>query len=106
MARKLGQVLARGQSTRLVPIYQGRDPQTGTRKYLDQTIHGPFREAQRFLNLKLQQRDQVRAPRAAIIITLNQFLDQCLAMVAMPRRTFHYCESLLRLYIRRFSARG
>jgi hypothetical protein len=102
MARMLGQVIARGQSTWLVRIYQRRDPQTGTRKYLNQTIRGPFREAQRFLNLKLQQRDQGRAPRAAIIITLNQFLDQCLVMVAWPRRTFHDYESLLRLYIRRF----
>jgi hypothetical protein len=29
MARKLGQIIARGQSTLLVRIYQGRDPQTG-----------------------------------------------------------------------------
>ncbi len=56
MARKLGQIIARGPSTWLVRIYQGRDPETRTRKYLNQTIHGPFREAQRFLNLKLQQR--------------------------------------------------
>jgi hypothetical protein len=104
VARKPGQVIARGQSTWLVRIYHGRDPQTGTRNYLNQTIHGPFREAQRFLNLKLQQRDQGRPPRAAII-TLNQFLDQCLAIVARPRRTFHDYESLLRLYIWRFSAR-
>ena len=55
MARKLGQIVARGQSTWLVRIYQGREPHTGTRKYLNQTIHGSFREAQRFLNLKLQQ---------------------------------------------------
>jgi hypothetical protein len=71
-------------------------------KYLNHTIHGPFREAQRFLNLKLHQRDQGRAPRAAII-TLNQFLDQWLSMVAKARlraRTFHDYESLLRLYIR------
>lgn len=68
----------------------------------NQTIHGPFREAQRFLNLKLQQRDLSRTPRAAAI-TLNQFLDQWLATVASPRlraRTFHDYESLLRLYIR------
>jgi hypothetical protein len=29
-------------------------PQTGARKYHNQTIHGPFREAQLFLNLKLR----------------------------------------------------
>ena len=102
MERKLGQIIAREQNTWLVRIYQGRDPETGTRKYLNQTIHGPFREAQRFLNLKLQQRDLNRTPRAAAI-TLNQFLDQWLATSAKPRlraRTFHDYESLLRLYIR------
>ena len=102
MARKAGQIVARGQSAWLVRIYQGRDPETGTRKYLNQTIHGVFREAQHFLNLKLQQRDPSRTPRAAAI-TLNQFLDQWLATSAKPRlraRTFHDYESLLRLYIR------
>jgi hypothetical protein len=84
MARKLGQTIGRGQNALLAHIFQGRDPQTGTRKYLNQTIHGPFREAQRFLNLKLQQPDQCRAPRAAII-TLNQFFHQRLSMVATPR---------------------
>jgi hypothetical protein len=51
MARKAGQIISRGASTWLVRVYLGRDPQTGTRKYHNQTIHGPFREAQRFLNL-------------------------------------------------------
>ena len=102
MARKLGQIVARGQSTWLVRIYQGREPHTGTRKYLNQTIHGSFREAQSFLNLKLQQRDLNRTSRA-VAITLNQFLDQWLATSAKPRlraRTFHDYESLLWLYVR------
>ena len=66
MARKAGQIITRGASTWLVRVYLGRDPQTGTRKYHNQTIHGPFREAQRFLNLKLQQRDNGRVSRAAV----------------------------------------
>jgi hypothetical protein len=51
MARKAGQIVARGASTWLVRVYLGRDPQTGTRKYHNQTIHGPLRAAQRVLNL-------------------------------------------------------
>jgi hypothetical protein len=70
MARKLGQIIARGESTWLVRIYQGRDPETGTRKYLNQTTHGPFREAQRFLNLKHQQRD---SGHASISFTLERY---------------------------------
>jgi integrase len=77
-------------------------PKRERRKYLNQAIHGQLREAQRFLNLKLQQRDKTGSPRAAAI-SLNQFLDQGLTSVARPKlraRTFHDYETLLRLYIR------
>ena len=84
MARKAGQIISRGASTWLVRVYLGRDPQTGTRKYHNQTIHGPFREAQRFLNLKLQQRDNGRVSRAAVI-SLNQLLDHWLTTVVKAR---------------------
>ena len=102
MARKAGQIITRGESTWLVRVYLGRDSQTGTRKYLNQTIHGPFREAQRFLNLKLQQRDNGRVSRAAVL-SLNQLLDQWLTTVVKARvrpRTFKDYETLLRLHIR------
>jgi integrase len=102
MARKAGQIIARGQSTWLVRVYLGRDSQTGTRKYHNQTIHGPFREAQRFLNLRLQQRDNGRVSRAAVL-SLNQLLDQWLSTVVKARvrtRTFRDYEALLRLNIR------
>jgi hypothetical protein len=32
MTRKVGQIIVRGPSTRLVRVYLGRDPETGTRK--------------------------------------------------------------------------
>ena len=102
MARKAGQIIARGQSTWLVRVSLGRDPQTGTRKYHNQTLHGSFREAQRFLNLKLQQRDNGRISRAAVL-SLNQLLDQWLTTVVKARvrtRTFKDYEALLKLYIR------
>ena len=89
MARKAGQIVARGASTWLVRVYLGRDPQTGTRKYHNQTIHGPFREAQRFLNLKLQQHDSGRVSRAAVI-SLNQLLDQWLTTVVKARESENF----------------
>jgi hypothetical protein len=97
MARKAGQIITRGASTWLVRVYLGRDQQSGTRKYLNQTIHGPFREAQRFLNLKLQQRDNELVSRAAVM-SLNQLLDQWLTTVVKARvrpRTFKDYETLL-----------
>jgi hypothetical protein len=45
MARKAGQIITRGASTWLVRVCLGREPQMGTRKYHNQTIHGPFRDA-------------------------------------------------------------
>lgn len=102
MARKAGQIIARGQSTWLVRVYLGRDPQSGTRRYHNQTIRGPFREAQRFLNLRLQQRENGRVCRAAVM-SLNQLLDQWLTTVVKARvrtRTFKDYEALLKLYIR------
>lgn len=102
MALKAGQIIARGASTWLVRVYLGRDAQTGMRKYHNQTIHGPFREAQRFLNLRLQQRENGRVVRA-VVMSLNQFLDQWLTTVVKARvrsRTFRDYETLLRLHIR------
>lgn len=67
MARKAGQLISRGMRTWLVRVSLGRDPETGTRKYHNRTVHGSFREAQMYLNAKLQERDIGRLPRAAAI---------------------------------------
>ena len=68
----------------LVRVYLGARSPDRKAQLSQPDLHGPFREAQRFLNLKPQQRDPGRAGCAAAI-TLNQFLDQWLAMVARPR---------------------
>lgn len=46
MARKVGQIIARGHRRWLIRIYLGRDHETKQRKYHNRTIHGPMREAQ------------------------------------------------------------
>jgi len=40
MARKVGQIVGRGCRTWLVRVYNGRNPETKKRNYLNQTIHG------------------------------------------------------------------
>jgi integrase len=102
MARRAGQLISRGRHTWLVRVSLGREPETGTRKYHNKTIRGSFREAQTYLNAKLQERDIGRLPRAAAI-TLDQYLDQWLATSAKPRlrpKSYTDYEGLLRLYIR------
>ena len=54
MARKAGQLISRGPRTWLVRIPLGRDPESGTRKYHNMTVHGGLREAQSYLNRKLR----------------------------------------------------
>ena len=56
-----------GASTWLVRAYLGRDPQTGTRKYLNLAILDRFRKAHRFLNLKLQKLDNGRVSRPVVM---------------------------------------
>ncbi|MGI8746643.1 MAG: tyrosine-type recombinase/integrase [Bryobacteraceae bacterium] len=102
MARRAGQLISRGSRTWLVRVSLGRDTETGIRKYHNKTIRGSFREAQIYLNGKLQERDIGRLPRAAAI-SLNQYLDQWLTMVAKPRlrpKSYADYEALLRLHIR------
>jgi hypothetical protein len=40
MARKVGQIVGRGRRNWLVRVYNGRDPETKKRKYVNQTIRG------------------------------------------------------------------
>ena len=60
MARKVGQIIGRGRRTWLVRVYNGHDPETKKRKYLNQTIHGGLRDAQAYLNKMLGERDRGR----------------------------------------------
>jgi hypothetical protein len=53
MARKAGQLSRADRAPGSFAFTFGRDPQTKRRKYHNQTIHGPFREAQRFLMNRL-----------------------------------------------------
>jgi integrase len=102
MSRRAGQLISRGPHTWLVRIPLGRDPETGTRKYHNKTLRSSFREAQNYLNTKLQERHIGRLPRAAAM-SLNQYLDQWLVTSAKPRlrpKTYTDYEAMLRLYIR------
>jgi hypothetical protein len=65
MGRKAGQTVARGASTRLVRVYLGRDPQTGTRKYHNQIIHGPFNLSHMLLSIQDEAATKVEQLLAA-----------------------------------------
>jgi len=43
MARKVGQIIARGDRRWLIRVYLGRDHETKKRNYHNRTIHGSIR---------------------------------------------------------------
>jgi integrase len=102
MSRRAGQLISRGTKTWLVRVPLGREPETGTRKYHNKTIHGSFREAQNYLVTKLKECGVGQLPHAADI-KLNKFSDQWLTTAAKPRlrpKTYTDYQALLRRHIR------
>jgi integrase len=102
MARKVGQIIARGDRRWLIRVYLGRDHETKKRNYLNRTIHGSMREAQAYLTKKLRERDLGRDLEGAKI-TLNEYLDRWLETAVKPRvreKTCQDYDGILRRYIR------
>jgi len=60
MARKVGQIIARGTQRWLIRVYLGRDHETKKRKYHNRTIHGSMREAQAYLTKIARTRPRPR----------------------------------------------
>jgi hypothetical protein len=84
MARKVGQIIARGDHGWLIRVYLGRNRETNKRNYHNRTIHVPLREAQAYLTRKLCERDLGRDLEGAKI-TLNEYLDPWLQTAVKPR---------------------
>ena len=102
MARKVGQIIARGDRRWLIRVYLGRDRETNKRNYHNRTIHGSMREAQAYLTRKLRERDLGRDLEGATI-TLNEYLDRWLETAVKPRVREKTCQDykgMLRRYIR------
>jgi integrase len=102
MARKVGQIIARGDRRWLIRVYLGRDHETNKRNYHNRTLHGSMREAQAYLTRKLRERDLGRDLEGAKI-TLNEYLDRWIQTAVRPRvreKTCQDYEGMLRRYVR------
>lgn len=102
MARKVGQIILRGEHVWLVRVYLGRDRETRKRRYHNRTIHGSLRQAQAYLTKKLHERDLGRGVEG-VQVTLNEYLDRWLGTAAKPRlreKSYRDYEGMLRRYIR------
>lgn len=101
MVRKNGQIIARGAGRWLVRVSLGCDPETGRRKYLNRTIRGGFRAAQRYLNSRLEERCRGTGLEGEGL-TLNQYLDRWLELAARPKlrtKSYRDYKALLGLYV-------
>jgi len=102
MARKVGQIIARGDRRWLIRVYLGLDHETMKRNYHNRTVRGSMQEAQAYLTKKLRERDLGRDVEGAKI-TLNEYLDRWIQTAVKPRvreKTCHDYEGMLRRYIR------
>ena len=102
MARKVGQIIARGDRRWLIRVYLGRDHETKRRNNHNRTIHGSIREAQTYLTRKLRERDLGRDLEGAKI-TLNEYLDRWLETAVRARvrpKTFQDYQGMLHRYVR------
>lgn len=102
MARKLGQIVPRGENRWLVRVSLGRDPETRRRKYHNRTISGSLRTVQRFLNSRLEEREEVKKFPGSDL-TLSQYLDRWLTLAARPRlraKSYLDYQALVARYIR------
>jgi integrase len=102
MARKVGQIIARGDRRWLIRVYLGRDHETKKRNYHNRTIRGSIREAQAYLTKKLRERDLGRDLEGAKI-TLNDYFLRWLETAVKPRvrqKTCQDYDGILRRYIR------
>jgi integrase len=102
MARKVGQIIARGDRRWLIRVYLGRDHETKKRNYHNRTVRGSMREAQAYLTKKLRERDLGRDLEGAKV-TLNEYLDRWLETAVKPRvrqKTWRDYADILRRYIR------
>src|SRR5713226_1295748 len=97
-----GQIIARGERTWLVRVSMGRDLQTGKRRYHNHTVHGPKKDAQKYLNGALRELDLGTFIEPSGM-TLNEYLDKWLEAAAKPRvreRTYLWYEDMLKWYVR------
>ena len=84
MPRRAGQIIARGERTWLVRVFQGRDAVTRKRRYLNKTVHGLRRDAQEVLNRALAERDLCRGLQPTDL-TVADYCTHWIETAAKPK---------------------
>lgn len=85
MARQ-GQLVRRGDRTWLIRAYRGRDGK-GKRRYVNRTVHGAKKDAERALTALLRARDTNALSSEPARHTVSKWLDEWLELVKPSRPT-------------------
>jgi integrase len=96
-----GQIIRRGDKTWIVRIFQGRD-ENGIRRYINKTVHGTKKDADKYLTAKLRDKDLGLNIEPASE-SLGQYLDKWLETSVKPRvrsRTYDDYAALMTRYVR------
>lgn len=102
----MAQIICRGSNKHLVRIFLNRD-ETGKRRYLNRTITGTKKDAQRWARENELKRDRNREENpdtwiSMMKLTVSDFLDKWLEawLHSTRENTFSSYENLMRLYVR------
>jgi integrase len=96
----VGQIISRGKNTWLVRVFMGRDPQTGKRQYLNQTVHGTKKDAEGVLTKKMRDRDTGHLTMGSERSTVGGLLDDLLDDYKINGKDYRWAEGIVRLYLR------
>lgn len=94
-----GQIIKRGENKYLVRVYLGREG--GKKKYHNKTVNGNSKDAQKYLNKVLRERDlgELKAPTKEL---LGPYLERWLEISARPRladSTYNTYEKYVKIYL-------
>jgi integrase len=96
-----GQIIKRGERTWLVRIFTGRDSK-GKRRYLNKTIHGTKKDAEKYFTATQRDRD-LGVFIEACTLSVNEYLNKWLETAARPRlreRTLSDYTEKMKRYVR------
>ena len=78
-----GQIIKRGDKNWLVRIFTGRDDK-GKRQYLNKTIHGTKKDAEKYLTATLRDKD-LGVLIEPCTLSVSEYLSKWLETAARPR---------------------
>ncbi len=96
-----GQIIERGKGKHVVRVFLGRDAEMGKRKYLNKTVAGTKKDAQKVLTALLRNKDLGMLTEVTRL-TLKDYLEHWLEVAAKPSLTEHTHKeysSLMRRYV-------